>query len=254
MGEVASVTTAAWTFAGMAVVVTTVWLAGYRLPLARPRPRQRFRLAVSSATGLPARLVFPVVGTVIYLAGGALAAAALVWWGDVPLLDALRMRPSGEAAAATALVAVGTAAITAFAMAVIYQIRPSADVPGAVAGSGWIREVMVLSPRWRWVVPMASAAVEELFFRGVVLVGMLAHGAPGWAAIAVAGLVFTVGQVVLVDNGLAMVVLGVSSVVLSALCGLLVVVTGSVLPAILVHAAFAGFYTNLGGARTPRTA
>ena len=133
MGEVASVTTAAWTFAGMAVVVTTVWLAGYRLPLARPRPRQRFRLAVSSATGLPARLVFPVVGTVIYLAGGALAAAALVWWGDVPLLDALRMRPSGNRPPPPPWWR--STAITAFAMAVIYQIRPSADVPGAVAGS-----------------------------------------------------------------------------------------------------------------------
>lgn len=245
-------TSAAWTFTGMAVVVTTVWLAVYRLPLARPRPRQRFRLAVASVTGLPARLVFPVVGTIIYLAGGMLAVVALVWWGDVPLFDTLRMAAEGRTVAATALVAIGTAAATAFAMAVLYQVRPGADVPGALAAGGWIREIMVLSPRWRWVVPMASAGVEELFFRGVVLVGLLAHGAPVWAAIAISGLVFTVGQVVLVDNGLAMVVLGVSSVVLSVMCGLLVVVAGSVLPALLVHASFAGFYTNLGGARPVR--
>ena len=57
-------------FAGFAVLVTGVWLAVYRLPLRTPRMRQRFRLAMSSRTGLPVRYVFPIFGTVIYLVSG----------------------------------------------------------------------------------------------------------------------------------------------------------------------------------------
>jgi hypothetical protein len=240
-------TGAAWSFAGAATAGAVLWLALYRLPLSRPRTRQRFRLAVASVTGLPARLVFPVVGTAIYLLTGGLAVAAVTWWGGVPLGDALAWPATGRGVATVLLVALGTSAATGFAMSVLYAVRPRVDVPGAVAGVGWIREVLALPRRWRWLVPMAGAGVEELFFRGVFLVGLLAHGAPVWAAVGLSGAVFVAGQVALTERALAALVLGVSSVVLSVLCGLLVVVAGSVLPALVVHASFAGYYTNLGG-------
>lgn len=242
----------AWAFAGLATAAVVAWLALYRLPLSRPRTRQRFRLAVSSISGLPARYVFPVVGTLIYLALGVAAIAAVTWWGEVPLADALAWDIDAKGVAATALVAIGSGSLTAFAMSLLYAARPGVDVPGAVAGVGWIREIMMLPPRWRWLVPMTSAGVEELFFRGVFMVGLLAHGAPVWVAIALSGLVFTLGQVLLTERPLAALVLGVSSVVLSVLCGLLVVVTGSVLPAIIVHSSFAGLYTNLPAPRPVR--
>jgi membrane protease YdiL (CAAX protease family) len=99
---------------------------------------------------------------------------------------------------------------------------------------------------------MASAAVEELFFRGTVLSGLIGHGATGWAALALSGVLFTAGQVILTEGRLPATVLGLSSVVLSVIGGLLVIVEGSVLPAILVHASFAGYYTQVstGGARS----
>lgn len=244
----------AWAFAALATAGAAAWLAVYRLPLSGRRTRQRFRLAVASATGLPARLVFPVVGTAIYLVTGLLAIAAVIWQGGVPIGEVLSWRVSVPGLALTVLVALGAAAATGFAMSLLYTVRPRVDVPGAVAGVGWIREIMVLPPRWCWAVPMSSAGVEELFFRGVFLAGLLAHGAPVWLAIALSGAVFTLGQVLLTESGLAALVLGVSSVVLSVLCGLLVAVTGSVLPAMIVHSSFAGFYTNLGAGRPVRTA
>lgn len=240
-------TAGAWLFAAIATVAAVGWLAVYRLPLAQPRRRQRFRLAVSSWTGLSPRYVFPVVGTSIYLLAGVLAALVVVWAGGVPVGEALMLTPSGEAAGLTALVIIGAATATGFAMSLLYSVRPTVDVPTAVSRVGWIAEVMVLPPRWRWTVPMVSAAVEEFFFRGVFLIGLLAHGAGVWPAIAISGVVFVLGQVLLTEQPLAAMVLGVSAVVLSVLCGLLVVVTGSVVPAIVVHASFAGFYTNLGG-------
>jgi hypothetical protein len=196
--------------------------------------------------------VFPVVGTGIYLAAGLLAVVAVAWWGRIPVADPLAWRPTLPGVAQTGLVILGAATLTGFAMSVLYAARPAVDVPGAVAGIGWVREILVLPRRWRWLVPMSSAAVEELYFRGVFMTGLLAHGAPGWVAIAAAGAVFTAGQLLLTERGLAALVLGVSSVVLSVLCGLLVVVTGSVLPAVAVHASFAGFYTNLGAGQRAR--
>lgn len=245
-------TTQAWSFFALATAGAVLWLAVYRLPLAQPRRRQRFRLAVSSVTGIAPRYVFPVVGTLIYLLAGAAAVVAVVGWGGVPIGETLAWQVGARDLAATVLVAVGAATITAFAMSLVYAVRPGVDVPGAVAGVGWIREVMALPVRWRWTVPMASAGVEELYFRGVVLAGLLAHGAAGWPAVALSGAVFVLGQVVLTEQRLAALVLGVSSVVLSVLCGVLVVVTGSVVPAVLVHASFAGFYTNLGTRRPNR--
>src|SRR5690606_8588275 len=147
------------------------------LPLARPRVRQRVRLAVSSLVGLPPRYVFPILGTVIYLVTGLAAIAAVSLLGPVPLGPVLAWRVSLPELALTVLVMIGAAAATGFAMSLLYAVRPRVDVPGAVAGTGWIREILVLPPAWRWLVPMSSAAVEEVFFRGVVLVGLLQAGA-----------------------------------------------------------------------------
>lgn len=241
-----AVTGEGWWFAAVATAAAAGWLALYRLPLSRPRTRQRFRLAVASRTGLPARYVFPVVGTAIYLLTGLLAIAVVAWWGGVPLGAALAWRVSLPEVGLTLLVALGAAAMTGFAMSVLYAVRPRVDVPAAVSGVGWIREILALPRQWRWLVPMSSAAVEELFFRGVFLLGLLASGTPPWLAIALSGAVFVLGQVLLTEQVLAATVLGLSSVVLSVLCGLLVVVTGSVLPAIIVHSSFAGYYTNMG--------
>jgi len=243
------VSAGAWSFAGLAVAVTAGWLALYRLPWADPRRRQRVRLAVASRTGLPARYVFPVLGTVLYLVLGLVAAAALARLGGVDVLGLLRWRPDGASVALTALAAIGASALTAFGMSLVYAAAPRVDVPGAVASVRWVREILVLPRGWRWAVPMVSAAVEEFYFRGVVLVGMLAAGAPAWAAISVAGLVFTAGQVALTERRLQALVLAVSSAVLSLVCGLLTVVESSVAPALLIHASFAGYYTQTSAQR-----
>jgi hypothetical protein len=242
------VTLRAWEFAVVVVLATAGWLAAYRLPWRTPRARQRFRLAVASRTGLPARYVFPVFGTVFYLFLGALAALAMVGAAPAGWTDPVPWKVSAHGVALTVLAALGSGALVGAAMAVLYAVRPRVDVPGAVTGVRWVREILALPRFGRWLVPAGSAALEELVFRGVALTGLLAAGASGWAALAVAGLVFTAGQVALTETRLQALVLTISSVVVSVLGGLLVLVEGSVLPAILVHASFAGYYTSL---RTP---
>lgn len=236
-------TAQAWTFAAVATAATAGWLASYRLPLRTPRARQRFRLWVATVSGIPARYVFPIIGTAIYLVAGIMAAAVALLASAAAPGEILGWEVSLTGIALTLLAVVGANSLTAFAMSVVYAVRPTVDVPGAVTGVLWIREVLVLPRQWRWIVPAASAAVEEFFFRGVVVMGLLAAGASPWAAIAIAGAIFTLTQALLTETRLAALVLAVSSAVLSVVCGLLVVIEQSVLPAIVVHAAFAAYYT-----------
>ncbi|MET7427133.1 CPBP family intramembrane glutamic endopeptidase [Dactylosporangium sp. NPDC005555] len=236
-------------FAAIATAATAVWLALYRLPLRRPRTRQRVRLAVATRTGLPGRYVFPILGTLIYLAGGVLASIAVMYAGDVSLAGLLAWRVTPHGIGLLLLTAVGASALTAFAMSTLYALRPRIDVPGAVTTVRWITEILALPRLWRYAVPATSAVVEEFFFRGAFLGGLLATGTPVWAAIAISGAVFTLGQVLLTETALQATVLALSSVVLAVVCGLLVVVQGSVLPAIVVHASFAAYYTQTSARR-----
>lgn len=238
-------TVRAWGYAALVLLVTAAWLAAYRLPWRTPRARQRFRLAVASRTGLPGRYVFPVFGTALYVLLGVLAALALGAATPAGWADPLPWHVSAHGVALTVLAALGSGALVGCAMALLYAVVPRIDVPAAVTGVRWVREILALPRSARWLVPAGSAALEELVFRGVALTGLLACGASGWAALAVAGAVFTAGQVALTETRLQALVLAVSSMVVSVLGGLLVLVEGSVLPAILVHASFAGYYTAL---------
>jgi hypothetical protein len=240
-------------YGAVAITVTAIWLAAYRLPFAKPRTRQRVRLAVSSRTGLQARYVFPILGTVIYLGLGIAAAATLILLNPVTFTGLLRWELTRNSVPATLIAVAGATALTGFAMSAIYALRPRADVPDAVTGVRWIKEILALPRAWRWTVPMASAGVEEFFFRGVVLIGLLETGAPPVLAVVLAGFVFTAGQLVLTEDTMQATVLGLSSTVLSLICGLLVLAEGSVIPALLIHASFAGYYTNMSAQRAPST-
>ena len=53
-----------------------------------------------------------------------------------------------------------------------------------------------------------------------------------------------VGQVVVTDNRIAAIVIGFSSIVISVFGTLLVIVYSSLIPALIVHMSFAGFYSS----------
>ena len=236
-------------FGAAAAGVTALWLAAYRLPFANPRVRQRVRLSVSSWTGVQPRYVFTILGTIIYLLLGAAAAVALIWLGELDPLAMLAWRISGPGMALTLLAGIGASALTAFAMSVLHSFPAGVRAAESIAQVRWVSEILVLPHRWRWPIPAVSAALEEFFFRGVLLFGLLACGAPVWVAIVLPAVIFTAGQMALTESRVQAAVLGISSVVLSAICGLLTIVESSVVPAILIHASFAGYYTNLSAYR-----
>ncbi len=228
----------------LVALVAALWLAAYRLPLRSARRRQRLRLAIASHTTIPARYALPIAGTVAYLGLGVLAVLAVAGVSGVRLVPLLAWRPSLRGLALVVLAVLGAHALTGFAMTLVRTLSPRADIAAAVTGVRWIQQTLELPGRWRWIVPMVSGGLEEYFFRGVAIAALDAAGLPLWACVAVTGVLFTVGQTILASGPLAALVLAVSSVVLSTVGGLLTICAGSALPAMVVHASFAGYYTR----------
>lgn len=118
----------------------------------------------------------------------------------------------------------------------------------------WIKGLHRLPPA---VVPVAAACggvVEEIFFRGAVL-GIMSNrlSAAPMIAIAVAGILFVFQQLVQVRTAFQAMVIGSSCVAISLVGGLLVVFSGSVLPALIAHGSFVLFFTSQGGGASPNS-
>jgi membrane protease YdiL (CAAX protease family) len=96
------------------------------------------------------------------------------------------------------------------------------------------------------IVPAAAAlagVVEELFFRGVVIFILIDRfGVRPVAAAVIAGILFCLEQLVQLQTSFQMLVIGCGCVAISAVGGLLVIVTGSVVPALFCHASFVLFF------------
>jgi membrane protease YdiL (CAAX protease family) len=102
----------------------------------------------------------------------------------------------------------------------------------------------------RVAVPVVAAmggVAEELFFRGVVLTAMIHRFHVNAAvAIAIAAALFCTQQVLQVRTSLQALLMICSCLSISLIGGLLVVLTGTVIPSILCHASFAVFFVGRG--------
>ena len=107
----------------------------------------------------------------------------------------------------------------------------------------WIKGLRALPPQIVPLVAAVAGAVEEFFFRGVVL-GILAWKlyVPPPLAIVIAGGLFCVQQLLQIRTPFQAVVILSGCISISIVGGLLVVIQGSVVPAILCHASFVVFF------------
>jgi membrane protease YdiL (CAAX protease family) len=116
----------------------------------------------------------------------------------------------------------------------------------------WMKGLYQLPPA---VVPVAAACgglVEEIFFRGVVLRVMSDRlSAAPMIAIAIAGTLFVFQQLVQVRTAFQALVIGSGCVAISLVGGLLVVLTGSTVPALISHGSFVLFFMSQGGGDSP---
>lgn len=114
----------------------------------------------------------------------------------------------------------------------------------------WMKGLRRLPPAMVPLVAAGGGVVEELVFRGVMLrtfTERLHVSAP--AAVALAGALFCIQQLVQVRTAFQALIIGSACVAIALVGGLLVVVTGSVLPALAAHASFVVFYMVEGADR-----
>jgi hypothetical protein len=107
----------------------------------------------------------------------------------------------------------------------------------------WMRGLRELPAAAVPAVAALGGVVEEIFFRGVLLVTMTERlRTPPAVAVAVAGGLFCLEQLVQVRTAFQALVIGAGCAAISLGGGLLVVHTGSVVPAAVCHASFVVFF------------
>lgn len=112
----------------------------------------------------------------------------------------------------------------------------------------WILGIRRLPPSLVLIVPAISALCEEFFFRGVLMPILLnkLHVLP-WIALSLVTCLFILGQLLQVRTIPQAVVICCGSLAISLVGGLLVVHTGSVVPACLCHTSFVVFFMEYAG-------
>lgn len=226
-------------------VAVASWLALYRLPFADASRRRRTALWLADRSGGHPDAAFAVFATALYLGLGLAVLFALAVSAHLSAQQFIgTLMPSDALSLLLALF--GTSSLNILCVSLLYRARPTVDVPGEIARIRWIASILTLPGPARWAVPAAAAVVEELVFRGAVFLGLGASGAGFALACAVSTAIFAIGQIVLVSTPVQAYVMGTSSLTLGLVGCLLVAGTGSILPAVVLHASFAGFYTTVG--------
>ena len=231
-------------YALLSLGAVAAWLAVYRLPFGDAARRRRVALWLADRTGRHPDAAFAVFATVLYLGLGVIVLVVLAMSADLAAGDLI-----GSVHAVTfpafLLALFGTSSLNILSVSLLYRAKPTVDVPGEISRIRWIASILALPRANRWIIPATAALVEELVFRGVIFVGLGSLGSGFVVACTVSTLMFVAGQVVLVSTPVQAYVMGSSSVALGVVGCLLTAATGSIVPAVLLHTSFAGFYTNM---------
>lgn len=157
-----------------------------------------------------------------------------------------------EQPALVALGAVGQISLAAL-LAGLYAaaVRAGPERFAEVRDTPWMKGLRRLPQALVPWAAAAAAAIEEIFYRGVLIAVMIAElGLAPLAAVAIAGALFCFQQLVQVETAFQAAILGGGSAAIALVGGLLVIHAGSVVPAVLCHAAFVVFFLRRGEERS----
>lgn len=228
------------------LVAATLWAKSLWYLDERSSSLQRVVFFLLSYTRRSAEQVRALLLSGVYYGLGLLLALLMALAWRLPLGPLMAVESSH-----VALVLLGVLAeisLTHMLISAIFVVRP---VPperfGEMQEIPWIAGLRQLSSLIRPLAAATGGMVEEVFFRGVVLAILLGPmGVPAPAAVLLAGALFLFQQLLQVQTSLQRVIVGTGCVVISLIGGLLVVLTGSVIPAVLCHASFVIFFLDRG--------
>jgi membrane protease YdiL (CAAX protease family) len=184
----------------------------------------------------------------IYLLVGVVASVALLAAYQVNLLRFLALDP--RYFTLVPLVFIAQNSLTGFMMSVVTVAKPATDVFAELTSITWVRYTLMMPSAARVISPLSTAICEEVFFRGTVFL-ILTQSFPqtgAYFAIFVCTALFVVQQVLQTDTLGQALIFVVGSTSISVVGCIATLYTGSFLPTLLCHAAYAGFYLQLGTA------
>jgi hypothetical protein len=185
-----------------------------------------------------------LLSAIYYLVGLVMALAV---WGMFGLHRPIGFGIAPEHIPLIALGIVGQVSLSNLLVSLYCAIssKTSFDSFAEIKNIPWIAGVRNLPSGSAPVAAALGGVVEELFFRGVVLQIMIQVLAmPPYFAIAAAGALFLVQQLLQVQTFFQAVLIGAGCVAISLVGGLLVVISQSVTPALLCHASFLVFFID----------
>jgi len=182
----------------------------------------------------------------IYMLVGLVAAVALLLTYRVNLLRFLTMEAKYFALIPLAFIAQNS--LTGLMMHFWIVAKPTTNVFLGLTSIQWVRYTLMMPGFMRVISPLGTAVFEEVFFRGAVFL-ILINKFPQigvYLPIFVCTVLFVVQQVLQTDTlGQGMILL-IGSTSISIVGCIVTLFTGSFLPTLLCHAAYAFFYFQLG--------
>lgn len=221
-----------------------VWLYIFTRSYKDTYTKNKITLMMSTLCGLPASYSYSIFATCLYCLLPTIGTLLVAAVADINILSLFPVS-FGLATLATVLLSISAAmSLVAVFVVFIHKLFPRIDIPGEMARIKWIEGIMQTPAKISWFLPLLSATFEEIFFRGALLTGLLTAGVGVPLAIALVTLAFILNQILLASTWTQRLVLGYSSLAISLVGSIAFLASGSIIPSIIMHASFAGFYTS----------
>ncbi|MBX3745294.1 MAG: CPBP family intramembrane metalloprotease [Verrucomicrobiae bacterium] len=229
----------------LAMAAGASWLWGRTLWYADERSRL-FRSVQFAAMGYSRRRpaeVRSLLLTSIYLGAGLLIAAGFGWAYGIRPAELIASRSDPWGPTLLGLVAVISLTNLGVELACAMTRQGGPERFAELREIPWIRGLEVLPPRVAVILGAVSGMVEEWVFRGVLLeIATSRVGLGPWTAVAVVGALFCGQQLLQLRTRFQATVVGGGCVAISFVGGVLVMLTGSVIPAVVCHGSFVVFF------------
>jgi membrane protease YdiL (CAAX protease family) len=182
----------------------------------------------------------------IYMFVGLVSTVALLLTYRVGFLRFLALEPRYFSLIALAFIAQNS--LTGLMMQLLIVAKPRMNVFRELTSIPWVRYTLMMPGAMRVISPLGAAIVEEVFFRGAVFLTLINNfpQTGAYLPISVCTALFVLQQTLQTDTLGQGLILLVGSVSISIVGCIVTLNTGSFLPTLLCHAAYAFFYLQLG--------
>ncbi|QSZ27197.1 CPBP family intramembrane metalloprotease [Aceticella autotrophica] len=228
----------------IAFLLEIVWSGGFKFLYTNPRFTNKFTLYISSLLNINPAVVSSSLLTFYYLTAALTGSILISLYSGCNVISLFLINGNYKVIPITLLGAFASFSLTSLGFSMLYVIFPHIDIVEEINKIRWISGIKKLPKNIAFIVPALSACAEELFFRGVLLNALIKNGFSFWLSLTIVTILFVYGQVILTDTKIQALVISISSFVISIIGGLLFITTGSIISSMIVHASFAGFYTQ----------